>query len=273
MGKPRRKPGANSAEEKQLEGVLSIAADAVDELLTRHESEMQLDLREKFFALVSHDLRTPLTSAKASAELIRRHPENLKVCLAQAERIVSVISRAERMIADLLDANRARAGARLAIRPEKCDLAESIKRLLEDLEVVYPGRCRLVAPSGPVEGHWDAQALCRALENLITNAIKYGSAAAPVTISLERREAGGGVSLSVHNQGSKIAATDLTTIFNWHTRTKAAQRSGKAGWGLGLMLVKGIAQAHGGSVYAESSAKGGTRFTIEVPIDSRPFAA
>lgn len=258
-----------------LGGVLGIAEEAVAELLERQRAEgaaskleLALDLRQKFFALVSHDLRQPLTAIKASAELILRHPQRAELCAALSSRIVESVNRADRLIVDLLDANRLRAGLELVLNVARVDLHALVAELLFDLSIVHAGRCRYDEPEACV-GFWDPKALRRAVENLVSNAVKYGDAEAPVTLKVERQE--GTIQISVHNHGNPIAPLELENLFQWHERTAAAQMSGQTGWGLGLMLVKGIAEAHGGVVRVRSSAEEGTTFTIELPLDARPF--
>jgi len=79
--------------------------------------------------------------------------------------------------------------------------------------------------------------------------------------------------ISVHNYGSVIAPEDQPHIFDSFTRTQEAQAKGKIGWGLGLTLVRGCAEAHGGKVTVESSAALGTTFTIHLPPDARSYQA
>jgi signal transduction histidine kinase len=75
----------------------------------------------------------------------------------------------------------------------------------------------------------------------------------------------------VHNYGSVIAPEDQASIFDSFTRTQDAQTKGQIGWGLGLTLVRGSSEAHGGNVTVESSIPLGTTFTIHLPLDARPY--
>ena len=106
------------------------------------------------------------------------------------------------------------------------------------------------------------------IENLCNNAIKYGSNS-PVILSLEA--AGKFVKISVHNKGSIISKEDQKSLFDQFRRTNEAEESGKKGWGIGLTLVQGVAEAHGGNVSVKSEAHTGTTFTVSLPIDARPF--
>ncbi len=109
----------------------------------------------------------------------------------------------------------------------------------------------------------------RTLQNLVSNAVKYGTPNTPIVIRLERE--GGHALLSVHNEGPEIAARDRELIFQPFQRTRATEHGGVQGWGLGLALVQAIAEAHGGRVALESTEGMGATFTLDLP--NRPPAA
>jgi signal transduction histidine kinase len=167
------------------------------------------------------------------------------------------------MINDLLEANRIEAGQKLLICPKLCDLRKIVIDTCDQLKSVYGDSFVLKLPEKEVIGKWSQHVLQRALENLAINAYKYGDHSDPITILL--RETSAAAFLSVHNFGNPISAEDQQDIFKRYYRTQSAQRSGKAGWGVGLILVRGVAEAHGGIVHLESSQGNGTLFTIELP--------
>jgi signal transduction histidine kinase len=109
--------------------------------------------------------------------------------------------------------------------------------------------------------------LRRVIENLCTNAVKYGLADTPITITLKAEAER--VQLSVHNYGPVIPKEQQSRLFEAFQRAPSAEQSGKRGWGLGLTLVRGITEAHGGSVEVASSEKEGTTFTVSLPWDTR----
>lgn len=225
-------------------------------------------LREQFVSYLSHDLKTPLTAAKMSALLVLRKPESAENCQLLARRIVNDIDRADRMIEDLLDANRIRAGEPIRLDVGICDLRALANGTLGLLRTIHGDRFVLDAVQQEVWGYWDRDGLRRVIENLVNNAVKYGSPDRPVTIAL--RQSQQGVRLMVHNEGEPIPARDQAGLFRRFTRTGAAQSGKKKGWGLGLALVQGIVHAHGGKVSIESSRAHGTTFTVVLPNDSRP---
>ncbi len=226
------------------------------------------ELRERFVSVLAHDLRGPLSAAKTSSQILIRHPERLDERRDLAIRIDRNIERTDRMICDLLDANRIRAGQRLPLRLDKCELNAIAQEVYEELVATFGERFVLDAEPR-VEGFWSAEELRRALWNLATNAQKYGSPDKPITIGVKRTARG--AQASVHNWGTPISADEQKQLFQPFSRTHAAQHGGQRGWGLGLTLVHGCAVAHGGNVHVESSLDAGTTFMIDLPFDSRAF--
>jgi signal transduction histidine kinase len=226
------------------------------------------DLRETFVSVLAHDLRGPLAAAKMSSHILMRHPERLEERRDLAVRIDRNIDRTDRMIRDLLDANRIRAGQPLPLRLDECDLGAVAGEVYEELVATYGERFVLKA-ADHVLGFWSGEELKRALWNLATNAVKYGASDLPITITVERTP--DGARLSVHNRGAVIPANDQAHLFRPYARTHSAQVGGQRGWGLGLTLVQGCAQAHGGRVRVDSTEQAGTTFTVELPPDARPF--
>lgn len=228
---------------------------------------VQSGVRDQFFATIAHDLRNPLSAAQMGAILILRHPTAEHVP-RWAARIVENIGRVDRMVQDLLDAMRVQTGARLPLELEEHDLLEIVRNALEQLRTEHGDRLVLEAPA-PVHGWFAADALRRALENLVTNAVKYGAASRPITVTL--REHDQRAILRVHNHGVHIPAEQQETLFRAFQRLATAEASGKRGWGLGLAQARAVAEAHGGSIGVDSVPGRGTTFTIDIPVDARPF--
>ncbi len=245
--------------------------EARDVLAKLQETVERLDaeriVRERFVSLLAHDLRGPLSVAKLSAQALARRPERLDERRDLALKIDRNLERADRMIRDLLDANRLRAGERLAIDVRGGDLVEIAREVVDDLEV--EGRRVVIEAPERLEGFWDSEALRRALCNLVTNALKYGSPDTEVRVRLA--EDGEQVVLAVHNWGKPLSPGDRAHLFEPFRRLSTADPQRKRGWGLGLVLVRGSAEAHSGSVEVESSPENGTTFTIRLPRDSRPY--
>lgn len=222
--------------------------------------------REEFVAGLAHDLRNPVHAAGLAAELLASG----KVDPAQRDRCAARIStslrRVQRMIEDFLDANRISGGHPLPMQLARCDLAALAREVIAEIGAVSGDRFVLVGPP-ELDGWWWAKGLRRLLENLISNAVKYGDAQTPVTIRIDPR--GDRVALSVHNFGRELSPAEQRAIFAPFARTPAAEASGERGWGIGLTLVRGTAEAHGGGVTVRSRAGEGTVFTVDLPLDAR----
>ena len=200
--------------------------------------EKERDLREKFVAALSHDLRTPMTAVKINAQLLLRKAHDPQAVRVIANRISASVDRADSMVQDLLDANRLRAGDGIPIDVEEMDLADMIGSVQRELSVVHGPRFKLDLESHSAKGFWDPRMIRRILENLAGNAVKYGSPNTTVTFGL--LATGKWIEFSVHNFGNAVPAEDLKTLFELYHRSDSAHQSGKKGWGLGLTLVRGI---------------------------------
>lgn len=232
-----------------------------------HELGIERDLRERFVAILAHDLRGPLSAAKMSSHLIIRHPERLDERRDLAVRLERNLDRIDRMIADLLDVSRVRAGQRLPLRLDACDLGVLAEQVVEELCAIHGDRFELIRAE-TVRGVWSYEELRRALWNLGINAVKYGAPDATVTVRVERTPTG--VRLSVHNFGKPITVENQARLFDLYSRLKDSALPG-SGWGLGLALVRACAEAHGGQIEVTSNQQDGTTFTLVLPPDSRPF--
>lgn len=231
--------------------------------------KIEKGLRERFVEALSHDLRTPLTVAKMGAQMMARDTSNSSQVHKTAARIVSNMDRADRMIRDLLDANSIKAGEQVTLELQECNINEITQDAIEELSSIHGSRF-VFNELEVIRGFWDMNSIRRIIENLCSNAIKYGSVGTPVTISLGKRH--NFIQLTVHNLGTPISLKDQEYIFEPYQRTVSASAGIQQGWGIGLALVRGLAKAHGGDVTLYSSALEGTSFSVFIPRDSREQA-
>ncbi len=260
----------------QLVGFTKVVQDLTERSLLVQERDlsrthaeamvMEAEYRNRFIATLTHDLRSPLAAAMTGAELIARAPDKTEKVRIWAHRIGTAVERSDRMIKDLLDATRLQAGEQLPLEFEHTDLRPIVGELCDDLTTRHGTRFAVVT-EGQTSGFWSPDGLRRVLDNLLVNAVKYGDPGQPVTVRM--RSLDDRLLLSVHNEGTMIAADDQEKLFVAYHRTSLARTSGKVGWGLGLTLVKGIVEAHGGIVKVESYPKEGTTFTVDIPLDAR----
>lgn len=250
---------------------LHLEAAHLHDALNKRNADLTREkaLRERFVTVLAHDLRGPLTAARFASERLVRNPERLDTSRDLAVRILHNIDRTDQMIHDLLDANRIQAGHRLPLRLGSCDLRSIASEVIEELEQSHGPRFVLTTEPH-VEGLWSAENLRRALWNLTVNALKYGAPDTPITLTIRRDV--DHVNVSVHNLGPVISEADQLALRAPYHRTSSAQASNASGWGLGLTLVQGCAEAHGGKLDIVSDAKG-TTFTLILPVDATPYQA
>lgn len=214
--------------------------------------------RETFLSMLTHDLRTPLNAAKLLAQLGAKSPDE---AADDARKIVENIDRADRMIVDLLDANRLKAGEHIPLKTTLCEIGEIVAKTVAELRPALGDRLILEATEVCV-GLWSEDVIRRIIENLVSNAAKYGSTHKPITVRLrcldDRAE------IEVHNSGSIVSAAEMGSLFEMFHRSSKAETGNQHGWGIGLALVKGLAESHGGSVSVESTIGRGTCFIVEL---------
>jgi signal transduction histidine kinase len=244
-------PGPDMLEQREQQ-----LKEAVADLTRERETRAQL------IALISHDLRTPLSAARMGAYLVAQRAGDEGAVRAGASRITGNIDRADAMIRDLLDVSRIRAGETLPLDLQPCELFELVSDTLVELSAIY-GERFVLRGDEHVDGVWSCAALRRIVENLCNNAVKYGDSEQPITVTLARREHE--IELCVHNFGVAIPAVDLPYVFEPFRGSHSARAGRHRGWGLGLTLVKGFAEAHGGRAAVESSAQEGTTFRVTLP--------
>ncbi len=258
--------------EKQLTAlnrdiVLDSIEQAVNDAAVKF-SEVHHDIRRKFIDTLTHDLKNPIAAAKMNAELILREATKLGTGpVTEATRILRNLDRVTAMIHDLLDAGRIRAGEELNLQFTECDLREIVHGIVEEMKIVH-GDLFILDAKEPIRGFWGSDGFHRAVENLIGNAVKYGDEKRSIRIALSKTDKV--VELRVHNDGPIISGKELPLLFEQYRRAKSAEESEKAGWGLGLTVVKGVADAHGGKVTVESTKEKGTTFTLELPFTEAP---
>lgn len=244
---------------------IAIRNDITERMRALEELREERELRERFVSTLTHDLRTPLTTARTSAQLIARRADDADRVIALSSKAVDALDRADKMIQDLLDVTRIAAGSGLALELSPCDLVPIAREVCDDMSVAYGAEIRVHAPPS-LEGCWSCNELRRVLENLVSNACKYGEPQRTIDVTLWRSDEH--AHLSVHNFGPMIPEDEQRSIFESFRRSGRA-RSRAKGWGIGLSLVKGVVDAHRGEISLRSDEHDGTTFSIRLPLDAR----
>lgn len=249
----------------KLEEGLSIGVIVTDlsERKRNEQAAAAVQMPDKFLAIASHELRTPLSTLVLRLGLLERYLEQGDLAQLQpgVRRAQDQAERMGQLVDRLLDVSQLASG-RLKLDLEPCDLGEIVAEVAERLseQAATAGSELRVNVSSGIATLSDKFRLDEALSNIVSNAIKYG-AGRPVNIQLKATAAK--ATLVIHDRGIGIPTEDLSRIFGRFERTAVSKNYG--GLGLGLYIASQIIEQHQGSIKAESSAKGGTRFVIEMP--------
>jgi signal transduction histidine kinase len=226
------------------------------------ELEIALNFRDRVLGVLSHDLRNPLGVILTSAEmLLRMQPDEQQ--RRSLERVRTQALQIERMIRDLLDYTRSKQGQSLPLSRRTVDLAELCLHAVEGLQLLHPHRTLQLSAQGDTKASIDPDRAAQVIGNLVSNAVRYGSAQNPIRISV-RGEADA-VVLVVHNRGEPIPPEMLPRVFEAFQRGSGEVTRRSPGLGLGLYIVQQIVAAHGGTVSVASSLDDGTAFTVRWP--------
>ncbi len=226
--------------------------------------------REETMAVVGHDLRSPLSSIAAAAELLLDVPLPEDRRRLQLESIQSAAERMTRLIGDLMDLTRIDAGG-LRVSLREAELPPILERALRLAEPrAAQDGVRLVR--GWSEGlpavRLDDHRILQVLSNLIANALRYTHRGGCVEVGAARSE--GEVEVWVRDDGSGIAAEDLPYLWDPFWQPDRDRQARQEGAGLGLAIVKGIVEAHGGEVRVRSTPGEGSRFAFTLPRSGAP---
>ena len=223
-------------------------------------------LRNDFLGMVSHELRTPLTSIKGSAATVLGAASPLDPAeIRQFFRIIE--EQADHMrdlINNLLDLSRIQAGT-LSVVAEPTDVADVIDRARNAfLSGGYRNSIEVEVIQGLPRVAADGKRIVQVLHNLFSNASTYSREWSPIRVTARLHDAH--VVISVNDEGKGIASQHLPRLFTKFARIDTGEDARLSGHGLGLAICKGIVEAHGGRIWAESDGEGsGTKFTFTIP--------
>jgi signal transduction histidine kinase len=247
------------------------------QLVEQNERLLEADrLKDEFVALISHDLRTPLTSIIGYVELAL--DDDVEPPLDDERRsYLAVVSRSSerllRLVDDLLFVARLQAG-RLVLDPIDLDIAEIASQAVHEAQPrAEQKRLRLsFSGSGPVRVQGDRGRMFQLLDNLVSNAIKFTPEGGAIEVSATRTA--DGALLEVSDTGVGLGPEEIDRVFERFFRSNRAVAGQVPGTGLGLFISKAIAEAHGGRISAKQRGGGGTIFRIELPTETEaPEAA
>lgn len=219
--------------------------------------------RNLLLGMLGHDMRSPLNTILTTASYLAALNSGKEVSAA-ASRLMRSGAAMKSLLDDLVDFNRTKLGLGINIARAGADLAALFADELEQLRGAHPSRQLELEVVGDTRGLWDGPRLQQTLRNLVTNALRYGSASSPVHVVLTGEEAE--VRFEVTNRGPAIEESASDRIFDPLERgiAQMGSRTADGGIGLGLYIVREVARAHGGRVGARSDG-GETVFEVCLP--------
>ncbi|UQA58825.1 ATP-binding protein [Polyangium aurulentum] len=239
------------------------AASAIENASLYAEAQRASRVREEILAIVSHDLRNPLTSILTGAGMLLRDVSAGRAVLKRAEMIQRAAQRMNNLIEDLLDFARIQSG-QLKVEPTIVEPEALLQETVDAFEEIARERSVILqfdAADPMPRVHCDPKRVLQVLSNLVGNAVKLVPAAG--SVALRARRAGEQVVLSVIDSGPGIPAEDLPHVFDRYWRGKNTKYKGS---GLGLSIAKAIVEAHGGRIWAESEVGVGSTFSFSLPV-------
>lgn len=230
-----------------------------------HEADRR---KNEFLGVLSHELRNPLAPIRNAIHILQRAADGSE----QAARAKAVIERQTlqltRLVDDLLDVTRISRG-KIHLRRGRVELAQLVSHVVEDHRPIFAARgvgLDLHVGAGPVWIEADETRIAQVVGNLLSNAAKFTRVGGHVAVSVER-EGGSRAAVRVADDGIGITPELLGRVFEPFTQADETLHRGQGGLGLGLALVKGLVEMHGGRVEAHSGGPGGgSDFTISLPL-------
>jgi signal transduction histidine kinase len=267
VGDRRSSPSAHDRSELgRLEGLLEVGR--LQRLLDERtralsSSNDALDLRDEFLALVSHDLRNPLSAIALNTQLLERLVSSGDPRLSRISRsLAASIAQMQRIISDLLDLAAIQAG-KLSVHLIPGDVRTPIEEAVEasrSIAVEKSITLEVVIGPEPLPARFDPGRIVQVLENLIHNALKFTPAGG--RISVEGRSGGDFVEIRVRDTGPGLQPEEIAVIFD---RYRQVEKRGRKALGLGLYISRSIVESHGGRIRAESAPGEGSMFLFTLP--------
>lgn len=236
---------------------------AIAESVSRYSQSVG-QTQERFLAILSHDLRSPLGAIIMATRFMLDAGGLEEPNRTLVTRASSSARRMNQMVLDLVEFTRTRLDDTIPVVRSAVDGVRLVHDVVVEIAAAYPDSVVQVETSGDLSGLWDADRLTQALTNLVANAVQHGARGKPIRVTAhgEADE----VTLSVHNEGPPIPEEQQAAIFQeGHRVGVPTSTPDRRHQGLGLYIVERIVASHGGSVSVRSSAEEGTTFTIHLP--------
>jgi two-component system CheB/CheR fusion protein len=252
--------------EKQIVGIIGIYRDVTEQKRTQEKIFQAVARRDQFLAMLSHELRNPLGAIVTATQLLKRDPEH-----ARATRLLDVLGRQShqmsRLLDDLLEVSRVTQD-KIELKKQVLDLRLLVEDAVDAAREAMQARhieLELELDTTPLFVEGDPARLQQIQANLLSNAAKYTHSGGHVWVSAH--EDGDSAVLRVKDDGSGIPAHLLVDVFELFVQSDRTLDRSDGGLGVGLTLVKGLVERHGGTVSASSAGEGqGSEFVVRLPL-------
>jgi len=251
----------------EIIGVSKIARDITDRKRAEEALRNADKHKDQFIAVLAHELRNPLAPLRNALQVMRIAPSDAEGMAAAREVMERQLGHMVRLVDDLLDISRIGQN-KLALRRTRLVLADVVNSAVETARPAIDAvgqRLILSLPSDPIHLDGDLTRLSQVLSNLLTNSAKYTDPGGSIELTAEARCTD--VVVSVRDNGIGIPADALINIFDMFSQVDRSFERNTGGLGIGLALVKGLVEMHGGTVTAASDGPGkGSTFTVTLPM-------
>lgn len=247
------------------------ACSDIDDLIRAQESLRESDrAKDEFLAMLGHELRNPLVPIGNAVELMRLHPDKRAIQNKSLDLIDRQVKHLTHLVNDLLNAARIVTG-KITLSLEPVNLKEVIMQAIETIQPAIESashQLTLSLPTRALKVEGDSVRLMQIVANLLDNAIKYTPPGGHIHLQVKRQQ--GNALIRVQDNGLGFPPEKLATIFDVFAQIDPSADRSQGGLGLGLALVRRIAEAHGGKALASSKGRGqGSEFTITLPLISK----
>ena len=246
--------------EQEREGLLQA------EQAARLKAEQQNAAKDEFVAMLGHELRNPLAAIAAAVDILRLDQASEAQRIRAREICSRQLDHLRHILDELLDAERILRG-KITLSLDQLDLGALLKSALDSAVVVDCGRHQWQFSAEPVVLRGDRARLTQVFDNLLHNARKFTPEGGEIRVACRR--SGAWAVITVEDSGVGLAAADLERVFGMLVQVRSGHVAPSQGLGIGLALVRGMVELHGGSVSAASQGAGrGATFTVRLPADA-----
>lgn len=260
--------GANG----EVEAVAGTTRDVTERKQAEEDLKAADRKKDEFLALLAHELRNPLAPIRNGLQVMRLAPGDPEAITRARTMMDRQLAHMVRLIDDLMDVSRISRN-KLELRRSRVLLADIVNSAVETARPLIDAAGHVLTvslPAPPIHLDADLTRLAQVFGNLLTNSAKYTEPGGRIWLTAQPRD--GTVLVSVRDNGIGIPAESLESIFDMFSQVDRSIERSAGGLGIGLALVKGLVEMHGGAVAAASGGHGqGSTFTVTLPILEKPI--